>query len=159
MLSAASLAPPLFSTFSHQRHDFRKKLTEHKMCVLLFLYTLLCETFLILKEFSEILSQISKRLHVNHPLFLLDFSKTWILSTDFEKVKYKISSKSVQWEASCSMQADGQTDMTKLTVAFRNLANAPNNLKKKFCSNWKIATSRAASDCTCRKPSVSRLWH
>jgi len=25
-----------FSTFSHKRHDFRKKVTEHKMCVLSF---------------------------------------------------------------------------------------------------------------------------
>jgi hypothetical protein len=36
-------------------------------------------------------------------------------------VKYQISSKSVQWELSCSMR----TDMTKLTVSFLNFANAP----------------------------------
>jgi hypothetical protein len=32
----APLAPPDFSTISHKRHDFRKKLTEHEMCVLIF---------------------------------------------------------------------------------------------------------------------------
>ena len=32
------LPPPLhyFSTLSHKRHDIRKKVTEHKMCVLIF---------------------------------------------------------------------------------------------------------------------------
>ena len=36
------------STLSHKRHDFREKVTEHKMCVLIF-STIFFETFLILK--------------------------------------------------------------------------------------------------------------
>jgi hypothetical protein len=45
----------------------------------------------------------------------------------FEQLlKYHMSWKSVQWEPSCSMRTDGQTDMTKLIVAVRNFANAPN---------------------------------
>ena len=40
-----------------------------------------------------------------------------------KKLKYKISSKSVQCEPSCSVrtdtQTDGRTDMTKLIIAFR----------------------------------------
>jgi hypothetical protein len=30
------LALPCFSTLSHKRYDFRKNVTEHKMCVLIF---------------------------------------------------------------------------------------------------------------------------
>jgi hypothetical protein len=33
--------PPYFSTLSHKRNDFRKKVVEHKMCILIF-----CTTFM-----------------------------------------------------------------------------------------------------------------
>jgi hypothetical protein len=38
--SVACLALPYFSSLSHKRHDFREKIIEHKMCVLIF-----CTTF------------------------------------------------------------------------------------------------------------------
>jgi hypothetical protein len=37
--SAASLAPPYFSTLSHKRHDIWKKVTERKTRVLIFSIT------------------------------------------------------------------------------------------------------------------------
>jgi hypothetical protein len=75
-----------------------------------------------------------KRLHLKYPLFLSDFNKTWILSTDFQKKKKintnfhqnpSIGSRVVPWG-----QRDRQTDrqtgrQTKLIVAFRNFENAP----------------------------------
>ena len=45
---AVPLTPPYFSTLSHKRHDFRKYVTEHKMCVLIF-STTLSKTFVILR--------------------------------------------------------------------------------------------------------------
>jgi hypothetical protein len=35
MFFASSLAAPHSSALSHKRHDFWKKVTEHKMCVLI----------------------------------------------------------------------------------------------------------------------------
>jgi hypothetical protein len=57
-----------------------------------------------------------------------------------EKLKYNILPKSVQWQPTCSMRTDRQTDIetggrkdvTKLIVAFRNSANAP-KIKVKSC--------------------------
>jgi hypothetical protein len=71
-------------------------------------------------------------LHTKYPLFLSDFNETFNFSTVFRKVhKYKISYKSVAWEASRSMRTNRRTgertDVTKLIVAFRNFANAPKN--------------------------------
>ena len=49
-------------------------------------------------------------------------------SRQFQNIlKYQISLKSVQCDPSCSLRADGQTEMTKLIVAFRNFAKAPKN--------------------------------
>ena len=49
--------------------------------------------------------------HVKYPLFLFDFNETCSFSTVIRKMpKYQISLKSVQWEPSCSMQTDGQTE-------------------------------------------------
>ena len=45
----ASQAPLSISAVSHKRHCFRKKITERKICVLIF-FTNLSKTFLILRR-------------------------------------------------------------------------------------------------------------
>ena len=68
------------------------------------------------------------------PLFLSDFTETWIFSADFRKIfKYQISWTFVQWELGSSMWTDGLTDMTKLIVAFHSFANAP---KTRMLNLW-----------------------
>ena len=69
-------------------------------------------------------------LRIKYPLFWSDFKKYEFPRHLFKKIKLQISWKSVQWEQICSIWTNRQTDMTKLTVAFRNCANAPNNCLK-----------------------------
>ena len=57
-----------------------------------------------------------------YPLFFLDFNETLTFSTIFRKIlKYPSSDSSI---VPCERK-DGRLDMTELTVAFRNFANAP----------------------------------
>jgi hypothetical protein len=52
-----------------------------------------------------------KRFHVKYQLFLSDFNETSVFVTDFrEKLKYKVLSKSVQWEPNCSLLRGRQKD-------------------------------------------------
>jgi hypothetical protein len=87
--SVACLAVPYFSTLSHKRHDFRKNIIGHKMCILIFSATLF-ETFHILRRIERDIDINVHRSSCKVPLLLSDFNQNWIFSTDFQKILYQI---------------------------------------------------------------------
>jgi hypothetical protein len=98
-----------FSTLSHKRHGFRKKLLNTK-CVFWFSLQLLSETFLILRKTDRDMNQ-SVCWSSTHPPFWSYFNEKWVTSKYFRKIiKYQISWNSFHWEPSCSMLAHWQTD-------------------------------------------------
>jgi hypothetical protein len=66
----APLSPLYLSTLSHKRYDFRKEVTENKMCVLIFSTTFISKISRSKKNLARYRQKKSKRLHVKYPLFL-----------------------------------------------------------------------------------------
>ena len=83
-------------------------------------------------------------LHVQHPLFLLDFRKKSL------NVKFHENPSSGRGVVPCE-RTDGQ--MRKLTVAIRNSANAPKNIHR----TNNAQTHQHATTCT--PPSSQYLYH
>ena len=79
------------------------------------------------------------------------------ISTDFRKIlTCQLSWKSAQWEASCSMRTDRQTDgHDGVICAFRNFANAPNKTIQVHFSLWSL--SLALFNSVCRAMLGNRL--
>jgi len=117
-----------FFTLSHKRHDFRKKVTEYEVCVLLFSTTFVWKSFHFKKNLAKYYHNCIASIRVKYTLVLSDVIETWIFSTTVWKIlRYKTSWKSVQWEMRCSLRTDRQTDMTKLIVTFLNFEDEPKN--------------------------------
>jgi hypothetical protein len=124
--SVPCLAPPYFSALSHKSHDIRKKIIQHKMCVLIFSITFIWNISHFKKNSATYYHKCTC-LHAKYPLCLPDFNENWIFSTDFRKIhKHKISWKSF---SESQVVPCGRTDITKLIVTFRNFANAPKKWK------------------------------
>ena len=91
------------------RFPGKKKLLNTK-CTFWFSLQLLSETFLIIRRTERDIINVNMPVFITLTLFLSDLNETWPFATDFRKIlKYKISSKSVQWEPSRLMRADGRT--------------------------------------------------
>jgi hypothetical protein len=128
--SADCPAVPHSSTLSHKRYDFRKRLTEHKMCVLISSTTFVRKLFYSTKNSARFYHKLTS-VSVQSTRFSCHILvKTWIFSTDcWNILKYRTSWNSVWWDQSCSMRVGGRTDGHKATMLFTVLET---RLKKPF---------------------------
>ena len=65
------------------------------------------------------------------PVLFSDFNETLIFRDTFSKrnIRYKVSSKFVQWQPAFFMRTDRLSDMKKLIISFRNFTNASKNVQ------------------------------
>jgi hypothetical protein len=78
------------STLSQKRHNIRKNVNEHKMCVLISSTIFVQNISHSKKELSEILQNMYFGLHVKCTWLICDFNEDNIFQTDFRKIQVKI---------------------------------------------------------------------
>jgi hypothetical protein len=73
----------------------------------------------------------------------ISIKRKFLIQFFFRKtIRYQIKRKSFQWESSCSMWADRQTDNVKLIIAFLSVANMPKIcIITKFMHCWFLVYS------------------
>jgi hypothetical protein len=87
--SATCTTVPYFSALWRKLHDFRIKVAEHKVCVVIFLYNFCLKYFPFYDKFSDILSQKYVDLHIKYPLSMLDINEIWFFPTESSKLKFQ----------------------------------------------------------------------
>jgi len=116
--SVACLALQYFTALCYKGQDFIKKNYWKNICAAI-LSTNISETFLILRKIERYLIKNTYWFSRQVAVIRAHFNGTRIISTYFLKIlKCQISRKFIHH----SFHADGQTDVTKPIVAFRNFA-------------------------------------
>jgi hypothetical protein len=105
--SVPCLALPYFSTLSHKRHDFRKKVIKHKMCFLIFSTTFVWNNSHCKKNWARYYHKCTLI------LMKLEFSRQIFEKCSNTSIKFHENPSSESRVVSCvrtDTQTDGRTD-------------------------------------------------
>ena len=120
--SVAGLALLCFTTFSHKRQILRKQIFLTENCVSLLFPQYLAQTFLSLRRIER---NIIINVHGSSRNLLVRFSGNLRFLNSFSKNTQISNVLKIGPLRAQSFHLDGQTDMKKLIVAFRNFVNSP----------------------------------
>jgi len=125
----------IFSTVFHTRQDFRKKVTEHNTCVLIFSTNFVWNISHTKENWARYYHKyrhvfITSTCYSCQVLMKLEFSLS-----NFRKIlKYQIWWKFVQCKPNCSGLTNRETNRTKLIIDIRNFSRAPKNETSIVCN-------------------------
>jgi len=91
--------------------------------------------------------------HVKYPLFLSDYSETWIFSTDFRNVYKHQISLIVLWEPSCSVRWDGRDETN---IRFSQFSERPWNIFRPY---WSLVLPALKVWYACYFPRLVTIWN
>jgi len=140
MLSVATVALLYFPHYLINGVFFWRKNFNKKNCAFIF-STDFSERLLIRRRLNWHIFINIDRSSCKLPVAIVRFPRNLNFLDRFsESLKYQVSREFVRYELSCSMRKeawkDGQTDLTKLIVGFRNFTKAPKIALETFESLW-----------------------
>jgi len=119
--TVSCLALPYFPTLSHKRHNFQKKVIEHKMCVLIPYRNF--ETLLILRKIQRDIITYVNMSPCKVVSLLPDFDQTLIFSKTFSKNNPMPNFMKIRLVGADLFHANGHAGMAQLTIAFHRFSN------------------------------------
>jgi hypothetical protein len=130
----------IFSTLSHKRNDFRKKVTEHKMCVFIFSITSVWNISHSKKNSARYHHKCTSVFTYRTQVLMADSKVNFIFWTDYGKINIIFTNIRPRSAHVFHVGAWKQTDMMKLSPSLSNFVNASKNRSPAYITSYPIST-------------------